>query len=99
RARPRAAFPHPSPACRHPSQRLCLRRRGSHIVGSCPPSSTPCREMKPTVPVRKRSLQRGMSAVELAIVLGIGATLAATAGPDFSGFFANVQLRVASDNL
>jgi Tfp pilus assembly protein FimT len=55
--------------------------------------------MKPTVPVRKRSLQRGMSAVELAIVLGIGATLAATAGPDFSGFFANVQLRAASNNL
>lgn len=40
-----------------------------------------------------------MSAVELAIVLGIGATLAATAGPDFSGFFANVQLRAASNNL
>ena len=40
-----------------------------------------------------------MSAVELAIVLGIGATLAATAGPDFSGLIANVQLRAASDNL
>lgn len=54
----------------------------------CPPRST-----------LFRRLQRGVTVVELAIVLAIVATLVTTVGPDFSGLVANAQLRGATDGL
>lgn len=51
------------------------------------------------MPKRQRRRQRGITAIDLAIAMGIAATLVATAAPDFSGFVANAQLRAASDNL
>jgi len=55
--------------------------------------------MRPETPTRARRLQKGVTALELAIVTAIGATLVAAAAPDFSGFVANAQLRSASENL
>ncbi|MEZ5602957.1 MAG: GspH/FimT family pseudopilin [Burkholderiaceae bacterium] len=55
--------------------------------------------MRPETPTRARCLQTGVTALELAIVTAIGATLVAAAAPDFSGFVANAQLRSASENL
>lgn len=55
--------------------------------------------MRPDMPKRARRPQKGVTAVELAIVSTIAATIAAAAAPDLSGFLANSQLRTASDDL
>ncbi len=55
--------------------------------------------MCPDHPTRARRPQRGVTAIEVAIVMALGATLVATAVPDFSGIVADAQLRAASDSL
>jgi Tfp pilus assembly protein FimT len=70
-----------------------VRRRHSASV-----TAAPIDNRAPTPP-RLRCLQRGATVVELAIVVGIAATLLAAAAPDLSGFVANRQLHAASDNL
>lgn len=55
--------------------------------------------MRPDMPKRVRRLQMGVTALELAIVTTIVATIAVAAASDLAGFLVNSQLRTASDEL
>ena len=55
--------------------------------------------MRPDMPKRVRRPQMGVTALELAIVTTIAATIAVAAASDLAGFLVNSQLRTASDEL